>query len=200
MGYDPIDAPVWRFARPRKPAGDESARRWPSCCARSRLTKLCGGYIFRQEALLRSVDLHKVVGCRETHSYACRFRQTSLAPTWLTSSLRLGLRPRNAPKCRPASQWLALLVSCPRLGRSFRVISCRPKGRFRVWAGRPAVRLKLAGRERRKLVCSPLDEPLASNRVSDCLHAQFSWLKNLQRQRLPPRVVAAEAETRAPAS
>ena len=43
------------------------------------------------------------------------------------------------------------------------------------------MRLKLAGRERRKLVCSPLDEPLASNRVSDCLHAQFSWLKkNLQ--------------------
>ena len=40
------------------------------------------------------------------------------------------------------------------------------------------MRLKLAGRERRKLVCSPIDEPLASNRVSDCLHAQFSWLKN----------------------
>ena len=57
------------------------------------------------------------------------------------------------------------------------------------------MRLKLAGRDRRKLVCSPLDEPLASNRVSDCLHAQFSWLKILQRQRLPPRVVAAEAET-----
>ena len=63
------------------------------------------------------------------------------------------------------------------------------------------MRLKLAGRERRKLVCIPLDEPLASNRASDCLHAQFSWLKKtLQRQRLPPRVVAAEAETRAPAS
>ena len=44
------------------------------------------------------------------------------------------------------------------------------------------MRLKLAGRERRKLVCSPLDEPLASNRASDCLRAQFSWLKNLQRQ------------------
>ena len=39
------------------------------------------------------------------------------------------------------------------------------------------MRLKLAIRERRKLVCSPLDEPLASNRVSDSLHAQFSWLK-----------------------
>ena len=73
------------------------ARRWPSCCARSRLTKLCGGYIFRQQALLRSVNLDKVIGCREAHSYACRFRQTSLAPTWLTSSLRLGLRPRNEP-------------------------------------------------------------------------------------------------------
>ena len=46
------------------------------------------------------------------------------------------------------------------------------------------MRLKLAGRERRKLVCSPLDEPLASNRVSDCLHAQFSWLK--KRDRYPP--------------
>ena len=100
-GTTPASA-VWRFARPRKPAGDESARRWPSCCARSRLTKLCGGYIFRQQALLRSVNLDKVIGCRETHSYACRFRQTSLAPTWLTSSLVLGLRPRNAPKCRLA--------------------------------------------------------------------------------------------------
>ena len=59
---------------------------------RSRLTKLCGGYIFRQQALLRAVNLHKVIGCREAHSYACRFRQTSLAPTWLTSSLRLGAR------------------------------------------------------------------------------------------------------------
>ena len=39
------------------------------------------------------------------------------------------------------------------------------------------MRLKLAGRKRRKLVCGPIDEPLASNRVSDCLHAQFSWLK-----------------------
>ena len=90
------------------------ARRWPSCCARpriarcvrlpqgartpsrggyrSRLTKLCGGYIFRQQALLRSVNLDKVIGCREAHSYACRFRQTSLAPTWLTSSLGLGAR------------------------------------------------------------------------------------------------------------
>ena len=43
------------------------------------------------------------------------------------------------------------------------------------------MRLKLAGRERRKLVCSPIDEPLASNRVSDCLHAQFSWLKKRDR-------------------
>ena len=97
MGYDPIDA-TGLMRQPYGASRDHENRRAmnrlvgePSCCARSRLTKLCGGYIFRQQALLRSVNLDKVIGCRETHSYACRFRQTSLAPTWLTSSLGLDL-------------------------------------------------------------------------------------------------------------
>ena len=103
----------------------------------------------------------------------------------LTHTQSAHLLAKARPRSRKCAEMphrlliLATLVNCPRFGRSFREVSCRPKGRFRVRRGEVSRKAEDGGLT---LAKAKLSRQSAKRRLqigaSRFIARRFSWFKS----------------------